>query len=435
LQVLRVDPQHAQGRQLLRDTLQALEMQKRKQQALQLLSQAEEALNNKDLDSALKYAEQGLQLDVDNAELRSLLSKVMRARVQGAKYCEALARAERARQSGSLEKASQALAEAIAILPIDTPGRALKARIEADIEERSRKEKDGQAAKRQFALAVNRVERAIADARLQMYLNQPREAWEILEKASQEASQIPFELRSQLETLAQQLRKNLSAQGQEAPPLALHDEQKEHDESTAAEFDVFHSISRSQPQPTSRQTTLYPNRSVPDDTFQSHADAPAPVSSRYDASDVPEELGEFLPPPPRRGWGRPAVWLSIGTIALAFGIYWVAFDRKPETHSPKPPVPQETSQMPVAPDVTYAEVDAGPWGTVKEVRSMDGQTVRLLNDQTPLRVELPTGQYKVSIEGPNGEKRVLQVEVPERGGNSYFVLFHKADIQRIINAK
>jgi hypothetical protein len=39
----------------------------------------------------------------------------------------------------------------------------------------------------------------------------------------------------------------------------------------------------------------------------------------------------------------------------------------------------------------------------------------------------------VSIEGPNGEKKVLQVEVPERGGNTYFVLFHKPDIQRIIN--
>jgi hypothetical protein len=98
-------------------------------------------------------------------------------------------------------------------------------------------------------------------------------------------------------------------------------------------------------------------------------------------------------------------------------------------------VPQETAPAPLAPDASYAELNAGPWGTVKEVRSMDGQTVRLLNEQTPLRVELSSGQYKVTVEGPNGEQKVLEVEVPEHGGNSYFVLFHKPDIQRIINAK
>jgi hypothetical protein len=61
--------------------------------------------------------------------------------------------------------------------------------------------------------------------------------------------------------------------------------------------------------------------------------------------------------------------------------------------------------------------------------------VRTVNDQTPLRLELPPGQYKVSVEGPNGEKKVLQIEIPEHGGNPYFVLFHKPDIQRIVNSK
>jgi len=442
MQVLRVDPQHGQGKQLLRETMQELEAQKRKQQVGQLRIQAEEALNRKDLDTAQQRAEQALQLDADNPELRSLLSKVVRAREQAAKYCEALARGERARQGGNRDKASQALAEALAILPIDAPGLALKTRIDADIGERSRKGKADQAAKREVALAVNNVEKAMADARLHLYLNQPDEARAVLERVNHEASKVPYEVRSQLELLAQQVSKKLDVQTQDAnsPKFAAEDKRNQSDSSTAAEFDSFHSIPRSPAQAEPRETMLFPNQALPDDTLHLRVDAPARAGTRQNvnaASEeviVPEELKEFLPPPPRRGWGWPAVGLCLGTIALAFGIYWVAVDHKPQTRSQKP-VPQEMAPAALVPDATYAELNAGPWGTVKEVRSLDGQTVRLLNDQTPLRVDLPSGQYEVTVEGPNGENKTLQVEVPEHGGNSYFVLFHKPDIQRIINAK
>jgi hypothetical protein len=144
---------------------------------------------------------------------------------------------------------------------------------------------------------------------------------------------------------------------------------------------------------------------------------------------VPEELREFLTPQERR-WGWPAVGLGIGAIALCIGIYWAVFYNKPEQHAPQPVKPAVVQR-----EAPYAEVNAGPWGTVKEVRSLDGQIVRSVNDQTPLRLELPPGQYKVSLDGPNGEKKVVQIEVPEHGGNPYFVLFHKPDIQRIVNAK
>ena len=446
LQALRVDPQNAQAKQLMREALQGIETLKRKQQAKELGSRAEEALNQKDLDTALQYAEQALQLDNANAALRSLLNKVVGARDQAAKYCELLAHAERARQNGSLEKASQALAEAIAILPLDPPGRALKARIEADMAERTRKEKeqDAQVAKRQFALAVNSVEKAMADARLQLYLSQPRAAWEILKAASHEAAQVPLALRTQMEALIHQVHENLIAQGPEAPALATESIQTGciRDETSATEeFDKFHSVARPESQSTPADTIRFPNPPLADDTSHLRSGTQPTVGSWRDTNaihqqpavsdegTVPEELREFLTPPPERRWGWP-VGFGIGAIAFGLAIYLTVFYNKPEHHAPPPPKSPVVQQ-----DVPYAEVNAGPWGTVKEVRSLDGQTVRTVNDQTPLRLELPPGQYKVSLEGPNGEKKVLQIEVPEHGGNPYFVLFRKPDIQRIINAK
>jgi serine/threonine protein kinase len=449
MQLLRVDPQHAEGKRLLRESVQALESQKRKQQAILLTSQAEEALSGKNLDAALQYAEQAVQQDPDNPDIRSLLNKVVHVREQTAKYSEALARAKRSQQRGDLENASQALAEAIAILPAESEARTLKARIDSAIGERSRKSNDSQSAKRQIALAINSVERAMADARLQMYLNQPREAWAILEKAGQDASNVPAELRSQLEALARQVIKELSVQSQggSAPTQVLDEMGRQNDSATSAEFDAFHSPpsqSRSMPPPSSRsmprETMLFPNPPSPEDTLHSHPNAPTGIGEHHDAGRtygdtvVPEDLKEFLPPPSERSWGWPVVGIVVVAIALAGGFYWMNVNHKPQTHS-QTAVPQTTAPSVVAADTTYAEVNAGPWGTVKEVRSMTGQTVRLLNDQTPTRVELPAGRYQVSVEGPNGEKKTVQVEVPEHGGSSYFVLFHKPDIQRIIGAK
>ena len=260
MQVLRVDPQHAQGKQLMRETMLALETQKRKQQVAQLRAQAEEALSKNDLDTAQERAEQAADLDRDNPELRNLLSKVIRTREQAAKYVDALARGERARQSGNLEKASQALAEAVAILPIDGPGRALKARIDADFAQLSQKGKSGQPSKHEVAIAINNIEKAMADARLHMHLDQPAEAWATLERVSHEATKVPPAVRVPLEALAQQVLGKLSmqAQGPDSPTVTLDDKFNRHDSSTSAEFDAFHSTPRSQSQ--ARPGTFSPGR-------------------------------------------------------------------------------------------------------------------------------------------------------------------------------
>jgi hypothetical protein len=55
------------------------------------------------------------------------------------------------------------------------------------------------------------------------------------------------------------------------------------------------------------------------------------------------------------------------------------------------------------PIVTYAEINATPFATVTSISSADGRFKLDLNDQTPLRVELPAGTFTVEFKGPNGE--------------------------------
>ena len=55
------------------------------------------------------------------------------------------------------------------------------------------------------------------------------------------------------------------------------------------------------------------------------------------------------------------------------------------------------------PIVTYAEINATPYATVTSITSVDGKFKKELNEQTPLRIELPAGTFTVEFKGPNGE--------------------------------
>jgi hypothetical protein len=50
-------------------------------------------------------------------------------------------------------------------------------------------------------------------------------------------------------------------------------------------------------------------------------------------------------------------------------------------------------------------------------------------------LELPAGRYKIEMQGPGGERQELAVEIPNEGGNSYFVLFRKPEIRRLVTPK
>ena len=62
---------------------------------------------------------------------------------------------------------------------------------------------------------------------------------------------------------------------------------------------------------------------------------------------------------------------------------------------------------------TYLEVHAVPWGTVKTVTSADGKISIAVNQPTPVRVNVPPGNYTVVVAGPEGEEKSEEVTVYE----------------------
>jgi hypothetical protein len=81
----------------------------------------------------------------------------------------------------------------------------------------------------------------------------------------------------------------------------------------------------------------------------------------------------------------------------------------------------------------YVEINAIPWGTVKSITSTDGDEVQLgAETQTPLRLALAPGEYKVVVAGPTGEEKTETIKVSNESPGSYVPVFEAIDVEKIV---
>src|SRR6267142_151160 len=82
---------------------------------------------------------------------------------------------------------------------------------------------------------------------------------------------------------------------------------------------------------------------------------------------------------------------------------------------------------------TYVEINAVPWGMVKAITKPDGKVVKEINQQTPVRVPLPPGEYKVVVAGPKGDQRSESIKITAEQGGSVYPVFEAIDVEKILN--
>ncbi len=436
LQLLRRDPQNAEAEDLLRQIKQAQDQQQRAQQALQLLAKAEEAFRRNELADAFQFVEQGLQLEPANPVLLRARDAILAAQAKMARYCEALQRAESALQSGDLEAARQSVDRAISIHPEDPQGRRLAGQIRSLIEQQRQRDQEAAQKKKKLAADIQAVEKAMADARLLLLRGKVAEAVRLLEGIKPQLSQIPLPWVEQVELL----KKEAWAQHDQQPTGPL----------SPAPFDQG-------------ETNWAPNADLESDfgatasaTSIDSPDIAGAHAPRFDEREgatplrngglglIPEDLEEASLPsgqspfeeenfpvrpttPESRTWGRSILWLGIAAVVFVAVIVWLALRPKPETPSLKSPPP------PVVSNSTYAAINAEPWATLREITPENGDAKSAIGLATPLRVKLPPGEYKLTLEGPNHELKQRVITVPQQGGTTCSVIFRKPDVNQLLN--
>lgn len=443
LQVLRVAPQNTEGSDLLRLIKQGQEQQQRDQLALQLQMKAEEAYRKNEFNDALQFVEQGLQLDAGRTVFLSLRDAIFEAQTRVANYREMLQRAESALRSGDLETAKQSVDSAIELLPDDPGCRALAGQIAARIEQHLREQRSTKT-QQQLAFAVNAVEKAMADARMLIFLGRSPEALATLGRIESDLSQIPPRWREQVEALKKEA---LGKGEEELQRAAALDWSEVNGGRTAEVASPFGATVMMQPGPTAPEPGARfeaepePETRLEYSSTESAGNAAARPDSSYpefrplpsfreEQPEIAPELKEFLQPE-KQSWFRPVFWLGAAAMLLIAVVVWLAIRPKPEIARP---VPNAGGAI-TATNYTYAEINAEPWGTVKAVEPAKGEAQSVIGSETPLRVKLPPGQYSITLDGPNKVEKRVEITVPAQGGTSCFVVFRKPDLNRILSGK
>jgi tetratricopeptide (TPR) repeat protein len=432
IQVLRGAPQNNEAAELLRQIKLGQEEQQHEQQVLQLQMKAEEAFRKNHLEEALQFAEQGMRLDPGGAVFPGLRDAIMEAHARMGRYREALKRAESALKAGDLDAAKRSVEEAQGIVPDDPGARTLATQIIARLEQQLREQKAVER-QRQFALSVNAVERGMADARMLLSTGQVMEAQQVLEKLESEVAQLPPQWKGQVDALkkeAREKREELDRPTQEFDPAfgAQTAELPAAFNATKVmqrEMDEERSVARAE----APVETFVPARPAGDTGRLAATDTGdllyprGEATGRRERGEVAPELREFLEPMPTT-WSRPTVWLGVAVLVLVVVMVWL-FARPGSESSSR-------AKTPVVVGYTYAEINAEPWATVTGVTPASGEAQSMVGQATPLRVKLPPGQYRVTLQGPNHEEKQVEVTVPPQGGVTGFVVFKKPDLSKIV---
>ncbi len=119
----------------------------------------------------------------------------------------------------------------------------------------------------------------------------------------------------------------------------------------------------------------------------------------------------------------PVKWVAIAVVAVILIAAAIKF--VPPLIAPPPALD------------SYVEINAVPWGTVKSVQQVGGKFHQEYkqDNQTPMRLSLPTGEFEIAIAGPNGQEKTEKVKISPQSSGAITPVFEQLDVEKIVNAK
>jgi serine/threonine-protein kinase len=252
------------------------------------------------------------------------------------------------------------------------------------------------------ATAKSLLERAIRDARTLLLARQYGAALKNLEQVADLASAALPELKAQFDSVKKDAASGASRAGKEA----------EMDKTiVAGSMDASHTIIAGSADYGSGAGKVAP--AVP-----AAAPGVARPAARPGVAPPPAVHAPPRPAPPPPKPAFPIMPVVIGVVALLAIVGSIVGYRMMSTP---------------AAATAYVEINAIPWGTVKSITSTDGDEVQLgAETQTPLRLALAPGEYKVVVAGPTGEEKTETIKVSNESPGSYVPVFEAIDVEKIV---
>jgi len=271
--------------------------------------------------------------------------------------------------------------------------------------------------KKRGASAKAAVEGAIADGRRLLLARQYAQALARLEQAAPFVIEVSASLQKQYESLKADATAGASRQQKQT--------QLDHT-IVAGSADASQTIVAGSDEVVAAATAIHTPqpKAAPAPAAAAHpaparapAAAPAPAPARPRTPVVPAPAA--APAPAKKS---PLMFIVIGVVVvvLAVGGYFA----------------KDLFLAPKA--TTYIEINVTPWGKVKSVTTVDGKrSIELPAEaETPLRLGVPAGDYKVTVVGPDGAEQSEMVKATDEApGVCCNIVFQQIDVEKVLNAQ
>ena len=355
------------------------------------MARAQRMLEARKVDDAVKFLESQPKSFARSSQFTALLEKARAEADQAKGVSDTLEKAKEAAAKGDFLNAMK-IVEACKKTYGETP--EVKQAL-ADLETK------------RTALARTGVEKAIRDAGTLLLSRQYRSALQSLEAVAGLVTAAPADLQTQYESLKKDATAGASRQKKEAE-LGKTIVAGSADMSQTV---VAGSWESSGSRPAMPAPPPHLDKTVAMPAAQRPAGVPTPRPAAAPHRPPVAPLAPAKKPPVMM------IGIALAAVVLAVGGYF-AYQK----------------MFGVAPATTYIEINAVPWGTVKTITPAGGGSAIEVNQQTPIRVPVPEGEFTVVVAGPDGTEKSETIKATNDSPGNFTPVYEAIDVDKILSS-
>lgn len=441
-EIIKVESQHTEARQLLHEVQQLMLKQERSAQVLDFRFAAEAAVGQDRYEDALGLIDQAIRIDKTNDQLAQYRDLILQGIERHEKVRGILAEADGAEKTEDLQSAEKFVEQALEVDPTDTQARmmmvGIKRRLgrqsrEAEIKELSDLARRDIASHR-FTGAHDVIRRLEAiDPALdeisklkELAVTEHRKEEEQRKFVEEELAKANKHVADgKLQAALNVLQEAIKRYPDEKRLTAAIDSTREQMKSASAAPPV-----PARP-PQTRMITSPVAKTV---AARAGAGAAAAAPAKSPAAATPARRPVVAAPPPKSNKGLIIGIVVAVVIVLGSVGGYLALRPKTETGTASTATTQGTAAGAVG--ASSLQINAVPFGKVKSITDSKGKSIDIADPDTPVLIDnIASGAYEIVVVGPDGQTEQKHTVSLHPGKPTYeFFEFQKIDPKKIVDA-
>lgn len=437
-EIIKVESQHTEARQLLHEVQQVMIKQERAAQVRDFRFAAEAAVGQDRYEDALGLIDQAIRLDKTNPQLqeyRELIAQGVERQQQVRQILEEAGAAER---TDDLQNAEKYVEQALGIDPTDTQARMMMVGIKRRLGQESHEAEIKQLIELARAdISAHRFTGAHDVIRRIETIEPALDELPKLKELAVAEHRKEEERHKFVDDELAKANKHISDGKLQAAIAGLQEALKRYPDDKRLAAGVESTREQMQKAASAPPIPARPaqTRMITAPVRAAAAGAAAAATPARTPSAPARPRAVAAAPPPEKSNKELIIGIVVAVVlVLAAAGGYFAFRAKPQTASTTAGAPAEGGAAAVG--AASLQVNAAPFGKIKSITDSKGKQIEIQDADTPVMIDnIPAGAYEVVVVGPDGQTEQKHTVTLHAGKPTYeYFEFQKVDPKKIVDA-